>query len=80
MDINWSIVAAGAGFAGMRALLDEYGAWKARRKEIPLGWNPRTQSFEADYRLKRLERWGHIGAWVGWAGIGIIGMMVVNSY
>lgn len=81
MDINWSIVAAGAGFAGARALLDEYSMWKARRSAVPLDWNPRTQAFEPDFKLKRLERWGRVAAWGLWAGFGIIGYnVVVNDW
>ncbi|MCB4860795.1 hypothetical protein K7W03_14465 [Sphingobium sp. PNB] len=63
MDINWQIVAASAGFAGMRALMFEYRDWKSRRTEIPLDWNPRTQTYEPDLKLRRWERFGKIAAW-----------------
>lgn len=64
----------------MRALLFEYQAWKARRTEIPLDWNPRTQAYEPDLKLKRLEKWGRIAAWGLWGGGLVVGIMVVNSY
>ena len=80
MDINWNIVAAAAGFAGARALLDEYRMWKARRSSIPLDWNPKTQTFEPDFKLKRLERIGRYAAWGLWGGGIVAGIMFVNSY
>ena len=64
----------------MRALLDEYSAWKARRTEIPLDWNPRAKAFEPDYKLKKLERFGRYSAWALWGGLGMAGILVVNSY
>lgn len=81
MDINWQIVAAAAGFAGGRALLDEYRMWKARRASIPLDWNPKTQTYEPDFKLKRLERigtyliWGVAGAF---SALGIMAIMYAD--
>ena len=80
MDINWNIVAASAGFAGARALLFEYRDWKARRTEIPLDFNPRTQTYEPDLKLKRLERWGKIIGWGLWGAGGALGVAVLMNY
>jgi len=77
---DWSIFAAAIGFGGMRALMFEYQGWKARRADIPLDWNPRTQAYEADFKLKRWEKIGRIAAWALWGGGLVAGIMVVNSY
>lgn len=80
MSIDWNIVAASAGFAAAGAALEEYRLWKRRRTSIPLDWNPRAQAFEPDYKLKRIERWGRISAWVLYFSLLIIGLAVVDSY
>lgn len=78
--MNWQIVGAAAGFAAAGAALEEYRLWKRRRTSIPLDWNPKARAFEPDYRLKRIERWGRISAWVLYLSLLVIGLAVVNSY
>lgn len=81
MTINWSIVAAAAGFAGARALMFEYQLWKARRTSIPLDWNPRTQAYEPDLRLKRWEKIGRIAMW-GFIGVvaAVANLIIIGNY
>jgi len=79
--MDWQIIAATAGFAGARALRFEYQSWKARRTEIPLDWNPRTQAYEPDLKLKRWEKAGRIAAWAAYGTFAVIGYnVVVNQW
>lgn len=79
MGVDWNIVAASIGFAGARAALFEYQSWKARRTSIPLDWNPRSQMFEPDLKLKRWEKIGRIAAWGAWGAVCIIGYNVIAN-
>lgn len=78
--MDWSIIAASAGFAGAYGVLEEYRLWKSRRTEIPLGWSKRKQAFIPDLKLKRIERAGIALAWTAYLGMIVIGIMVVKSY
>lgn len=49
------------GFSFGMYLLARYRLWKASRASIPMEWNPRTQRYEADLRLKRWEKRAKIG-------------------
>lgn len=64
----------------MRALMFEYRDWKGRRTEIPLDWNPRTQTYEPDLKLRRWERFGKIAAWGLWGGFGALGVAMIMNY
>lgn len=80
MDVNWSIVAAGFGFASARAALSEYRGWKARRTEIPLGFNARTGAYEPDLKLKKFERRFKIAAWALIAVHVALGFLFIANY
>lgn len=80
MDVNWSIVAAGAGFAGARAALSEYRGWKAQRTTIPLGFNHQTRSYEPDLKLKRFERRFKNAAWAVLSVHVALGFLFVANY
>lgn len=80
VDINWQIFAAAFGFAGARALLDEYRMWKTRRTEIPLDWNAKAGVYEPDLKLRKWERRAKIAFWGLFFGHLAFGYLMVVNY
>jgi len=78
--MDWSIFAAALGGGAARAALFEYRDWKARRREIPLDFNPKTGVYEADWKLKRWERAAKIGFWALVVGHLAFGYLMVINY
>ncbi|MEJ7933680.1 hypothetical protein WG907_05315 [Sphingobium sp. AN558] len=63
MSPTFSTVATLFGFSLGGFLIAQYRLWKARRREIPLEFNPKTGVWEPDLVLKRWERRAKIAVW-----------------